>query len=86
MLLFFRYSYKLSIIEDVYNVFKNNGFFAIRVWFPPPPVSVKDHTFTFILGPFPKGMLIYYVFNFSKGSLTLLHNQMQAFVKPLSSP
>ena len=22
---FFRYNYKLSIIEDVYNVFKNNG-------------------------------------------------------------
>ena len=25
MWLLFRYNYKLSIIEDVYNVFKNNG-------------------------------------------------------------
>ena len=49
-----RYNYKLSIIEDVYNVLKNQWGFAIRVWFgmtPSPPVMVKDQMFTFLWDP-----------------------------------
>ena len=59
---FFRYNYKLSIIEDVYNVLKNNGSFAIRVWFgltpPPPPPQLWSKTIKlpfFFGGPFPNG-------------------------------